>query len=53
MAVDPTYTPQLVLLDIPDNGGYYTSPATEVTAETITGFLEAYKAKALDRQQLS
>jgi len=49
----PSTTPQLVLLDIPDNGGYYTSPATEVTAETITGFLEAYKAKALDRQQLS
>ena len=28
-------TPQLVLLDIPDNGGYYTSPATEVTAESL------------------
>lgn len=46
-------SPQIVLLDIPDNGGYYTSPATAVTAETITGFLEAYKAGALERQQLS
>jgi len=44
--------PQMVLLDIPDDGGYYVSPATEVTAETVTGFLEAYAAKALERQQL-
>ena len=45
-------SPQIVLLDIPDDGGYYLSPATEVTAETIQGFLEAYKAKAIDRKQL-
>ena len=44
--------PQMVLLDIDDDGGYYKSPATEVTAETVTGFLEAYAAKALERQQL-
>jgi len=30
----PAATPQMVLLDIPDNGGYYVSPATEVTAPT-------------------
>jgi len=42
----------MVLLDIPDNGGYYVSPATEVTAETVNGFLEAFAAKALERQQL-
>jgi len=46
-------SPQIVLLDIPDDGGFYVSPATEVTAETINGFLEAYKAKALERKQLS
>jgi len=49
---EPTAAPALVLLDIPDNGGFYVSPATEVTAETVTGFLEAYKARSLDRQQL-
>jgi len=48
----PAATPQMVLLDIPDNGGYYVSPATEVTAETVNGFLEAFAAKALERQQL-
>jgi len=42
----------LVLLDIPDNGGYYVSPATSVTAEAVTAFLEGYKAGALERQQL-
>jgi len=49
---EPTATPQMVLLDIPDEGGFYVSPATEVTAETVMGFLEAYKAKALERKQL-
>jgi nucleoredoxin len=48
----PTAAPQMILLDIPDDGGYYVSPATEVTAETVKGFLEAYKAGALERQQL-
>ena len=45
--------PQMVLLDIPDDGGFYVSPATEVTAETVNGFLEAYGAGALERKQLS
>ena len=48
----PTATPTMVLLDFPDKGGYYVSSATEVTAETVTGFLEAYKAKTLERKQL-
>ena len=48
-----TNTPQMVLLDIPDEGGYYVSPATEVTSETVNGFLEAYAAGALERKQLS
>jgi len=48
----PTATPQLLLMDIADNGGYYVSPAAEVTADTVTGFLEAYKAGGLQRQQL-
>jgi len=45
-------TPQMVLLDIPDSGGYYLSPATSVTEETVRTFLDMYKAKALDRLQL-
>jgi len=49
----PTAAPAMILLDIPDEGGYYVSPATEITEETVTGFLDAYKAKALERKQLS
>jgi len=42
----------IILLDIPDNGGYYTCDATAVTAEAVTGFLAAYEAKTLTRKQL-
>jgi len=49
---EPSAKPQMVILDIPDNGGYYVSPATEVTAETVSGFLDAFKAGALERKQL-
>jgi len=48
----PTDKPVMALLDIPDDGGYYVSPATEITEETVSGFLAAYKAKALERKQL-
>lgn len=47
-----TAAPVLVLLDIPDEGGYYVSPATEVTTDTISAFLAGYKSKALERKQL-
>merc|ERR1719408_353863 len=48
----PTAAPKLVLLDIPDNGGFYVSSATEVTAATVNAFLDAYKKGELERQQL-
>jgi len=50
---EPSDKPQLCILDIPDEGGYYVaSPATEVTTETLTAFLEAYKAGTAERKQL-
>ena len=49
----PTAEPAMVLRDIADEGGYYVSPAKEVTPETVTSFLEGYKAGALERLQLS
>jgi len=49
----PTAAPVMLLIDIPDEGGFYVSPATEITADAITGFLDAYKAGALERLQLS
>jgi nucleoredoxin len=45
--------PQLVLLDIPDNGGYYVADPAEVTTESIGAFLAAYKKGGLERKQLS
>lgn len=50
---DVSPSPQMVLLDIPDNGGYYVSAATEVSAETVNAFLDEYKAGKLQRKQLS
>jgi len=44
--------PTIVLLDIPDNGGFYVSPAKEVTTETISALLEGHAAGALERKQL-
>ena len=46
-------TPQIALLDIPDEGGYYVSSATEVTEVTVKAFLDAFKQKTLERKQLS
>jgi len=45
--------PQMFLLDIPDNGGYYKAAAGEITAANVTAFIEGYKAKSLERQQLN
>jgi len=45
--------PQLVLMDIPDSGGYYLGPAGTVTADVVSSFLADYKEKGkLSRQQL-
>lgn len=42
----------LLLLDIPDDGGYYVSAATEVTEASVSALLSDYAAKKLTRQQL-
>jgi nucleoredoxin len=49
---DATDKPQLVLIDIPDSGAYYVSPASEITPDAVQSFLDMYKAKALERQQM-
>ena len=50
--LDASATPQLLLLDIPDNGGFYVGDATECTAESVSALLDAYKAGKLERKQL-
>ena len=42
---------QAVLLDIPDDGGFYTLGGA-LSADALAGFLKAYKAKELPRKQL-
>ena len=44
--------PIMLLLNIPDNGGYYVSDATEITNETVGAFIDAFKAGSLERKQL-
>ena len=49
---EPAALPQLILLDIPDDGGFYVSEPAELTSESAQAFLDAYKAGTLTRQQL-
>lgn len=44
--------PVMILLNIPDNGGFYVSDAKEVTSETIEAFINDFKAGKLERKQL-
>lgn len=52
-AVAQATSPQMVLLNIPDNGGFYLSDATEITADTVGSFIDGFKNKTLERKQLS
>jgi len=44
--------PQMVLFDIPDDGGYYVSPPAACDAASITAFLDGFRSKSLERKQL-
>jgi len=48
----PALAPKLVLLDIPDNGGFYSGPEGEISTDVVRKFLADHSAKALTRQQL-
>merc|ERR1712046_149743 len=39
--------PQLVLLDIPDSGGYYVSSETGLNKSNIEAFIKSYKNKTI------
>jgi len=49
---EATAQPQLFLLDIPDNGGFYTAEVSDVTEKSITAFIADYKSGSLTRKQL-
>merc|ERR1712205_1312 len=48
----PKAEPAMILLDIPDDGGFYVSDANEFSAESVRAFLKAYSDKSLERKQL-
>jgi hypothetical protein len=43
---------QLMLVDIPDQGGFYEGPGGEITEDTVFEFVLDYKRKRLTRKQL-
>ena len=46
-------SPALILLDIPDNGGFYTTELKgDITEKVLGDYIAQYKAKALTRKQL-
>lgn len=42
----------MLLLNIPDNGGFYISSEKDINSETIQSFLEKFKTGGLERKQL-
>jgi len=49
---EATGEPQLVILDIPDQGGFYEGPVGAVTEDAVTKLVGEYKSKSLVRKQL-
>jgi nucleoredoxin len=45
-------TPIIVILDIPDNGGFYIVKPDAITPESIKSTLDKYSTKQLQRKQL-
>jgi len=48
----PPKSAQLMILDIPDQGGYYQGPSEGITEAVVAKLVEDYKAKTLERKQL-
>eukprot|EP00287_Rhodomonas_sp_CCMP768_P009715 CAMPEP_0196717090 /NCGR_PEP_ID=MMETSP1091-20130531/495_1 /TAXON_ID=302021 /ORGANISM="Rhodomonas sp., Strain CCMP768" /LENGTH=440 /DNA_ID=CAMNT_0042057315 /DNA_START=60 /DNA_END=1382 /DNA_ORIENTATION=+ len=49
---EPTTTPQLVILDIPDSGAYYLHDGDNITTDEISAFIEDYDEERLERKEL-
>merc|ERR1712146_160915 len=50
---DASAQPQLFLLDIPDNGGFYAAEVSDVTEKSITAFIADYKSGYLRESSLN
>lgn len=49
----PPRAPKLMLVDIPDDGGFYDGPEGDVTSAVVEKLIADYKAKLLERKQLA
>jgi nucleoredoxin len=45
--------PRMMILDIPDEGGYYKGPEGNVTTAAVQKLVDDYSAKTIQREQLS
>jgi len=50
--IDDASAPQMLLLDLSDNGGFYKSEETEITGASINAFIKSYQSKTCERQQM-
>jgi len=50
--VPPSRPPKLMIVDMPDEGGYYEGPEGDVTEAVIQQFVDDFTAKKLTRKQL-
>merc|ERR1711985_95046 len=50
--IDGASNPQLLLLDLSDNGGFYKSEEAEITGASINAFIKSYQSKTCERQQM-
>jgi len=49
---DSTGEHRLMILDIPDQGGFYEGPVGAITEDVVAKLVEDYKSKSLERKQL-
>jgi nucleoredoxin len=52
MSLADAAEPQLMILDIPDQGGYYEGPKGAITEDVVAKLAEDYKSKKLERKEL-
>lgn len=50
--VEKATEPKIVIVDIPSNGAFYVSSSDEVSVESVSSFIESFKAGTLERKQL-
>jgi nucleoredoxin len=52
MPIDGASAPQMLLLDLSDDGGFYKPAETEITEASIDAFIQSYQSKTCQRQQM-